>query len=80
MDWNTGSLLQVLSRFFEVAYVADLYRMLGVQRTADQTEIKSAYRRLARKYHPDVNPDPASARRFARLTDAYHILDRKSVV
>ena len=74
MDWNTGSLLQVLSRFVEVAYVADLYRMLGVQRTADQSEIKSAYRRLARKYHPDVNPDPASARRFARLTDAYHIL------
>jgi DnaJ domain len=54
--------------------VADLYRMLGVQRTANQTEIKSAYRRLARKYHPDINPDPASARRFARITDAYHIL------
>jgi protein-S-isoprenylcysteine O-methyltransferase Ste14 len=48
--------------------------MLGVQRTASPTEIKSAYRRLARKYHPDINPDPASARRFARLTDAYHIL------
>lgn len=63
-----------LEMFFEVALVADLYRMLGVQRTANQTEIKSAYRRLARKYHPDVNPDPASARRFARITDAYHIL------
>lgn len=60
---------------FEVAHVADLYRMLGIQRTASPSEIKSAYRRLARKYHPDVNPDPASARRFARITDAYHILN-----
>jgi ribosomal protein S21 len=55
--------------------VADLYRMLGVHRTASPSEIKSAYRRLARKYHPDVNPDPASARRFARITDAYQILN-----
>ncbi len=54
--------------------MADLYRMLGVNRIASSNEIKSAYRRLARKYHPDINPDPASARRFSRITDAYHVL------
>jgi curved DNA-binding protein CbpA len=54
--------------------VADLYRILGVNRAASPVEIKSAYRQLARKHHPDFNPDPASARRFARLTEAYQIL------
>lgn len=52
----------------------DLYAVLGVKRSADATEIKSAYRRLARQYHPDVNPDPAAARQFAVLNEAYHIL------
>ncbi len=52
----------------------DLYAVLGVKRSADATEIKSAYRRLARQYHPDVNPDPAAARKFAVLNEAYHIL------
>jgi hypothetical protein len=54
--------------------MADLYSALGVSRTASQSEIKSAYRRLARKYHPDVNSDPAAAREFTRITEAYHTL------
>ena len=54
--------------------MADLYRLLGLNRAASQSEIKSAYRRLARQYHPDVNPDPSAAREFAHLTEAYHIL------
>jgi hypothetical protein len=58
--------------------VSDLYAELGVNRSADNNEIKSAYRRLARQYHPDVNPDPASAQRFARLNEAYHILSDPS--
>lgn len=52
----------------------DLYAVLGINRTAKDTEIKSAYRRLARQYHPDVNPDPSAATRFAQINDAYHIL------
>jgi hypothetical protein len=54
--------------------MADLYNVLGVKRTASQSEIKSAYRRLARKYHPDVNADPSAARQFASITEAYHVL------
>ncbi|NOT58779.1 MAG: J domain-containing protein [Acidobacteria bacterium] len=53
---------------------SDLYGELGISRGADTSEIKSAYRRLARQYHPDVNPDPASAQRFARVNEAYHVL------
>ena len=54
--------------------MSDLYGELGISREADNNEIKSAYRRLARQHHPDVNPDPAAAHRFARLNEAYHIL------
>jgi hypothetical protein len=54
--------------------MADLYVMLGVKRTATSNEIKSAYRRLARKYHPDVNSDPTAQLTFARINEAYHTL------
>jgi len=52
----------------------DLYSVLGVTRTATANEIKSAYRRLARRYHPDVNSDPSAASRFAQINEAYHTL------
>ncbi|HKX33160.1 MAG TPA: DnaJ domain-containing protein [Blastocatellia bacterium] len=54
--------------------MANLYAILGVNRNATPNEIKSAYRRLARKYHPDVNPDPTAASRFAQVSEAYHTL------
>ncbi len=54
--------------------MSDLYRVLGVSRTANTNEIKSAYRRLARKYHPDVNAEPSAAGEFARITEAYQTL------
>lgn len=54
--------------------MSDPYTVLGVTRSASQTEIKSAYRRLARRYHPDVNRHPAAAGRFAQITDAYQLL------
>lgn len=52
----------------------DPYRVLGVARTASQKEIKSAYRKLARAYHPDVSLRPEANREFAAITEAYRIL------
>ena len=53
----------------------DLYEILGVPKTATQSEIKSAYRKLAVKYHPDKNPgDKACEEKFKKITAAYDVL------
>ncbi|MGV9292077.1 DnaJ C-terminal domain-containing protein [Streptomyces sp. NPDC003719] len=52
----------------------DFYQVLGVSRTASQDEIQQAYRKLARKYHPDVNKDPGAEERFKDLNEAYSVL------
>jgi molecular chaperone DnaJ len=53
----------------------DYYEVLGIKRDAKPEEIKKAYRRLARKYHPDVNPgDKASEERFKLTTEAHDVL------
>jgi molecular chaperone DnaJ len=54
--------------------VRDLYEILGVTKEASEEDIKRAYRRLAREYHPDVNPDPAAEERFKEVSAAYEIL------
>ena len=55
--------------------MTDYYKILGIRRTASRAEIKSAYRKLARLRHPDVNEgSDAAAREFALLSKAYHIL------
>jgi curved DNA-binding protein CbpA len=53
---------------------ADLYGLLGVAHDASSPEIRRAYRRLARRQHPDLNPDPDGPERFAALVSAYEIL------
>ncbi|HEU5367316.1 MAG TPA: J domain-containing protein [Ktedonobacterales bacterium] len=53
----------------------DYYKVLGVQRNASQDEIKKAFRKLARKHHPDVNPgDKKAEERFKEINEAYEVL------
>jgi DnaJ-class molecular chaperone len=56
----------------------DPYETLGVQRTADEAAIRAAYRKLAKKHHPDVNPNKAdAAARFGEISSAYDLLSDK---
>ena len=76
---------QVLLRYFNVEDFKvtnplpnTLYEVLGVSRLALATDIKSAYRRLAREWHPDVCKEPDAADRFRRVNDAYQTLSNST--
>ncbi|KTD52099.1 DNA-binding protein DnaJ [Legionella quinlivanii] len=52
----------------------DYYQIMGLDRTASQDEIKQTYRKLARKYHPDVSKEPGAEEKFKELGEAYEVL------
>lgn len=52
----------------------DYYDLLGVDRKADPAQIKKAYRKLARKHHPDINKEPDSETKFKEISEAYEVL------
>ena len=54
--------------------IKDYYKILGVERTASTEDIKQAYRKLVRMFHPDFNKDPESLRLFYLITEAYQVL------
>ncbi len=56
----------------------DYYKVLGVERGASEKDIRNAYRKLARKYHPDMNPDDKEAEeKFKQISEAYEVLSDK---
>ncbi len=56
----------------------DFYKVLGVDKTASDAELKKTYRKLARQYHPDSNPgDAAAEARFKEISEAYSVLSDK---
>ncbi|CAI7789658.1 unnamed protein product [Closterium sp. NIES-54] len=57
-----------------VRAAADYYTTLGVAKNASKQDIKSAYRRLARQFHPDVNKDPGAEEKFKEISSAYEVL------
>src|SRR5262249_42153052 len=52
----------------------DYYELLGVARNASEEDIKKAFRRLARQYHPDVNKEKGAEERFKEINEAYEVL------
>ena len=54
----------------------DYYKILGIEQDADSDSIKKAYKKLAKKFHPDLNPDDveSSEEKFKQINEAYHVL------
>ncbi|KAI3850319.1 hypothetical protein MKW92_036129 [Papaver armeniacum] len=67
---------------FVVRADSDYYSVLGVSKNATKEDIKSAYRKLARIYHPDVNKEPGAEKKFKEISNAYEVLsdDEKRAV
>jgi molecular chaperone DnaJ len=57
-----------------MATTRDYYEILGLERSASDEEIKRSFRKLAQRWHPDVNPDPDAAIRFKEINEAYQVL------
>ena len=73
---SRGRQIEAMDALIEIKdRLMDLYIVLGVQQGASESEIKRAYRRLARRFHPDINPgDQTAAARFRQILEAYETL------
>ncbi|KAF8632192.1 hypothetical protein AX15_001958 [Amanita polypyramis BW_CC] len=69
-----SSALFLLLSLVAFAVAADLYKVLDVSRSASETDIRHAYRKLSRKYHPDKNKDPDAESKFVEIAHAYEVL------
>lgn len=72
MDSRLASLSGMTNIF--MATKRDYYEVLGISKGASDSEIKSAYRKLARKHHPDIDKSPGAAEKFKELSEAYQVL------
>ncbi len=72
---NTRSRTTKLFMSTRNAQDKDFYKILGVPRSADTREIKSAYRKLAKQYHPDANPGEDTTEKFQEINRAYEVLN-----
>ena len=59
--------------------IKDYYKILGLEKDASPESIKSAYRQLAKKYHPDINRSPGADEKFIEITEAYEFLTNKNL-
>jgi len=66
--------LLILALCCTTILAADLYKVLGVSRSASDTDIRKAYKRLSRKYHPDKNKEPDAEKKFVEIAHAYEVL------
>ncbi|XP_068636796.1 uncharacterized protein [Aristolochia californica] len=78
-NWKTKKKKKSLAEGYDyfrnvVTAAADYYATLGVPKSASSKEIKAAYRRLARQYHPDVNKEPGATEKFKEISSAYEVL------
>ena len=57
----------------------DYYEVLGVNKNATDEELKKAYRKMAKKYHPDINKSPEATEMFQKVNSAYEFLTEENI-
>ncbi|TYH94076.1 hypothetical protein E1A91_A12G016100v1 [Gossypium mustelinum] len=73
-SWSPKIPCHHLARRLIVKAARDYYSILGVSKNASKSDIKSAYRKLARNYHPDVNKEAGAEQKFKEISEAYEVL------